>query len=176
MEKGWSPMAVLLCVVTAGAVSLACAVRTRQQIPYWRDGITLLTQILSVTHDNHVTHYYLGHLLAERGDYSGACTHYAESLRIKPRQADVHNDFGYALLRIGRPAEAIVQFQQAIALRPDFADTRNSLGSVLFEQGRVDEAIAQFREAVRLRPDLTTAKKNLEFALKVKAGRGRSSQ
>jgi len=86
-------------------------------------------------------------------------------LRINPRDAEVHYDFGNLLLRGRQLLDAIEEFKEAVRLRPGYAEARDNLGGALLETGRPQEAIVQYQEALRLKPDLVEARVNLGSAL-----------
>jgi len=76
-------------------------------------------------------------------------------LRIRPDDADAHNNLGNALERIpGRLPEAIAEFEAALRSEPDFAEAHVNLGKALAQTpGRLPEAIAEYEAALRIRPD-----------------------
>jgi Flp pilus assembly protein TadD len=56
-----------------------------------------------------------------------AIAHYSEAVRIKPDDAEAHNNLGIALASRERTADAVVHFHEALRIRPDFAEARHNL-------------------------------------------------
>jgi tetratricopeptide (TPR) repeat protein len=92
----------------------------------------------------------LAEALMMQGKLDEAIPQYQEAVRLKPDDADLHNNLGTALGRTGQVDEAIRQYEEALRLEPDHAEAHNNLGTALGRTGQVDEAIRQLREAVRL--------------------------
>jgi len=135
------------------------------QVRHWQNSVSLFRHTDKVTSNNDVAHHHLGIALASQGELEEAMSHYAEALRIKPRERYVHRNLGVALTRQGRHEEAIGHFAEALRIKPDFAEAHNSLGNALARQGRLKEAIGHFAEALRIKPDLAQAHNNLGNAL-----------
>jgi protein O-mannosyl-transferase len=154
--------------VAAGLVLVACAMQTRNQLHYWRDGESLFRHALAVTSKNFVAHNNLGNALLDKRQADEAITQYQKALEIQPRYADADNNLGSALLEKGRVDEAIACYQKALELQPDYALAHNNLGNALLRKGQVDEAIAQYQKALALQPDYANACNNLATAFRRK--------
>jgi tetratricopeptide (TPR) repeat protein len=154
--------------IAMGLVLIACAVRTGDQLRYWRDGESLFRHALAVTDRNFVAHNNLGNVLMDKGEVDEAMTHYQTALEIQPRYADALNNLGSAQLEKDRVDEAIASYEKALALQPDFALAHNNLGNALLRKGHVDEAIAQYRKTLAFRPDYANAWNNLGTAFRQK--------
>jgi protein O-mannosyl-transferase len=157
-----------LAGIAAGLVVVACAVQTRGQLRYWRDGESLFRHALAVTGRNFVAHNNLGNVLLDQGHVDEAIAHYQRALEIQPRYADAGNNLGSALLEKGQVDEAIAWYQKALELQPDYALAHNNLGNALLRKGQVDEAIAQYCKTLALQPDYASAWNNLATALRKK--------
>jgi len=62
-------------------------------------------------------------------------------LRIKPDDAEAHNNLGALFAQTGRVAEAKEHYEEALRLDPDDAEAHNNLGALLAQTGRVAEAV-----------------------------------
>ena len=72
---------------------------------------------------------------------------------------------------VREPERGGVADVQAIRIDPASALAHNNLGSALVARGDRDRAIEHFREALRLDPDMAAARRNLERARGMLAGR-----
>ncbi|HUI08145.1 MAG TPA: tetratricopeptide repeat protein [Verrucomicrobiae bacterium] len=167
LERGIAKAAV--CVIATAALAV-CALLTRVQVGYWRDGETLFRHALDVTRDNWVAHNDLGTALLALGRVPEAMEHWQEALRIKPGSPETHYNLGNALLKAGKLEEAIGHYEQALRVKPDYAEAHYNLGVALSQRGRFLEAINHYEQALRLMPDLAEAHYNLGLAL-AKLGR-----
>ena len=92
--------------------------------------------------------------LQEQGKLEEAVASWQQALRLKPDDAEAHNNLGIVLQEQGKLEEAAASLQQALRLKPDYAEAHNNLGIVLKEQGKLEEAAASLQQAVRLKPDV----------------------
>ena len=97
-----------------------------------------------------------------------AAHHYAEAVRIDPR--DTTSIDRLAMVRFGQQQyeAALALYRDMLELTPDSAQTYSNLGATLYYLGRADEALRHFERAVELDPDLETARAGLE-ALRAQA-------
>ena len=63
----------------------------------------------------------LAYLLLQSGEFNQAAS------RLRPRDAEVHNNLGVALAQTGKQDEAREHFRQALSLRPGSVVARNDL-------------------------------------------------
>ncbi|HEY6001038.1 MAG TPA: tetratricopeptide repeat protein, partial [bacterium] len=134
------------------AVVLALAVLAARQVGTWRDGVTLFSQAVAVTKDNHIGQNNLGTALLARGEAAAALPHFAETVRIAPHSPKGFQNAGRALAQLGRHAEAVDWYRQAIARDPRDPLARRNLGRSLEALGRREEAVAAYRESLALEP------------------------
>jgi tetratricopeptide (TPR) repeat protein len=151
--------------IVAGLVLVACAVRTQEQLRYWRDSESLFRHALAVTKGNYVAHNNLGNALLRKGQVDEAMAHYQKALAIQPDYELTHCNLGSALLQRGQVDEAIAHFQKALAVQPGLAVAHDQLGNALLQKGRVDEAMVHYQKALEGEPDFADAHINLASAL-----------
>ena len=91
-----------------------------------------------------------------------AARHYAEAVRIDPRDAASIDRL--AMVRFGeqRYEAALALYRQVLELTPDSAQTYSNIGAALYYLGRPDEALRHFERAVEIDPNLETARAGLE--------------
>ncbi len=160
----WRVGHVSIAVVSA-IVLLLFGSATALQISRWRDSLTLFERTLSVTSDNLVIHFNLGHFLGQQGKYDEAVPHFAEALRIKPDFFDALLNMGITLVEQGKPAEAISYYQQALDVEPDSAKAHMQLALALVKQEKGDDALRQFYKAMELAPNDPDIHTNLGLML-----------
>ena len=164
----WSVPANAGSAVAAIIATLALAVATWRQAPYWRDSVSLFTRAVEVTRDNGIAQSNLGLALYEQGDAAAAIPHFEEALRIFPRFEAARSNYGVALAAVGRTDEAIAAYRAAMQIDPSDPDVYNNLGAVFYRTRRLDDAVEQFRAALRSAPDHAGAAYNLGTALAAK--------
>ena len=135
------------------------------QVSRWRDSMTLFERTLSVTSDNLVIHFNLGHFLGQQGKYDEAVPHFAEALRIKPDFFDALINMGVSLLDQGRSAEAISYFHRALGVKPDNAKAHMQLALALVKQEKGDDALQQAYKATELDPNDADIRTNIGLML-----------
>ena len=117
-------------------------------------GLAALAQAAAFTPDRSAPHNALGNVLAQRGDYAAAITHYERAIvcgdLALPNLAKIHNGLANAQYQVGQHEAAIRNYEQAIALDYRYARAYNGLGMVLRATGRYDAAMAAFQKAIGL--------------------------
>ncbi len=142
-----------LAPATLAVVVIALlAVRAREQVGIWRDGVTLFTRTVALSPDNYLAHNHLGVSYDRAGDPGRAAGEFRKALVFAPDYALAHYNLGRVLMEANRAGEAVAEFRQAIRLSPGYYRTYHNLGYALARLGRLDEALAAYREAVRLAP------------------------
>jgi superkiller protein 3 len=106
---------------------------------------------------NALAYIYLGYLLSELKDFSGAEDAFRKSIAIDPNNAAAHYDLGISLKMQGKLDDAIASLQTALRIDPNFAWGHTALGLVLAAQGKLDSANSSFQTALRIDPDLAPA-------------------
>jgi Flp pilus assembly protein TadD len=135
------------------------------QIGYWHDKISLWQRAVEATTDNAEAHYNLAVSLEAEGREAEALPHYAEALRIDPRDPRAHTNLGVALERRGRPEEARRHYEQALQAAPGYALAHFNLGTSLLRSGELKAAAAHLRAARAGHPNPAVVDYNLGRAL-----------
>jgi len=120
--------------------------------------------------DKVLSYFYLADLYYVKNMLDETLAVYSKLLRIKPNEAQAHNNVGAALTRQGRFDEAITHFTEALQVRPKFAEAHNNLAYALACQGKFDEAITHYTESLRIDPNNANAHSNLGGALARQGG------
>ncbi|HWJ33812.1 MAG TPA: tetratricopeptide repeat protein, partial [Steroidobacteraceae bacterium] len=99
----------------------------------------------------------LGALLWWKGFSDEAFVPMQNSVRLMPRDAEAHSNFGMALIHRKRVEDALKHFRRALEIDPRFAAAHYHLGMLHMEEQRYAEAETSLRTAVALRPDYLAA-------------------
>ena len=130
------------------------------------DAEALYRQVLA-RDPNHAESIHLLAIIAHSsGNNIAAMELIMQAIRLAPRVADYHGNFGLFLAGDNRLDEAIGAYRYALSLKRDLPDVYNNLGNTLRLQGHVDEAMAHFRQAIALRPNYPEAMNNLANVLR----------
>jgi protein O-mannosyl-transferase len=142
-------------------ILVALALRSRDQIGYWRDSETFFKHTLEVTPRNYVAYDCVGSALDHKGKHDEAMRYLVESVRLQPHYAEAQYDLGTALLQANKTDEAIRHLRAVVKYNPGFPDANINLSKALLQQGKLDEAAVYAAKAVRLDPDDPEAQYNL---------------
>ncbi len=100
-----------------------------------------------------------------RKDSERTIAGYQHSLRVKPDDAQTHNNLGLALFTRGKIDDAIRHYRQALQLQRSDAEAHSNLANTLLEQGNPDDAIRHYFLALEIKPNFVEAHYNLGGAL-----------
>ena len=84
-----------------------------------------------------------------------------QAVRLGPRDATAHYNFGHALAASGRLDDAAREFETAARLQPAFVEAQNNLGALLRQRGQLARAETAFKAAVAAGPEYAPAHNNL---------------
>ena len=131
----------------------------------YEESLDAIAQALSSQPDSNVAgslHSLAGQAAQHLNRPDEAAHHYAEAVRIHPR--DTTSIDRLAMVRFGQQhyEAALALYREMLELTPDSAQTYSNLGATLYYLGRTDEALRHFERAVELDPDLKTARAGLE--------------
>lgn len=88
-------------------------------------------------------------------------SHYQESLKLRPNEAEPRCNLAIALYTLGRRDEAMQEMQRALQLRPDYPEAESDMGFFLQESGRLAESEKHYRRAIAQDPNFAAAHFNL---------------
>ena len=91
------------------------------------EAIKKFRKALHINPDLFRVHDSLAILLAQRGDFSGAFSHYHQAVNLYPGFAKAHNNLGSALAQQSKFEEAMVHFEKAINIDPNYIDAKKNL-------------------------------------------------
>jgi Tfp pilus assembly protein PilF len=106
----------------------------------------------------------LGSASQRAGATRFAHLYYRVALSLRPRDADILNEFGLIELQFGNTSDAESAFTEAVNVNPAHAQAWNNLGLASAGRGAMRHARYCFRRAVSLKPDFYTALCNLGLA------------
>ena len=152
LSKGLARREGMLALL-AGAVLLACAVLTWQQLGYWADNFSLYRHTLQVSGAAELIHNNLGSALASEGNLDAAIQEYREALRISPDYMEAHYNLAMALGTKGDAAAAISEYREAHRLSPANTKILINLGSTLAGIGNLDAAELEYGKVLQISPD-----------------------
>ena len=166
LTKRWRYKPAIMLVIGTSMI-VACVVKTRCEIGFFKDDVTLWRHAVAVTKNdyNWCPHYALGTVLWTTPQHDDALNEFQESVRINPNYAKSQLDLGAALQEKSRFDEAMIHYQRALALDPNWSLVWFDCGLVFFKKGELDKAIDHFKRAVQCEPNNTHFHNALDVAL-----------
>jgi len=160
--------------IVLSIIVMCMVIKTREQIGYWKNGITLFTHGFDVTKGkvNENAYYNFGNLLSQAGRTDEAMSYYRKALEINPNHVKSHINYGLLLSNIGRTDEAMAHYLKALEHSTDVV-AHNNLGTLLAKMGRTDDARFHFLKALEINPYYGDAHYNFGFML---ANMGRADE
>ena len=156
-----SSLARRLTPAVASIAAIAFLATTRAQLHHWRNSESLLTHTLEVEPDNPFIHGNLAVHLKRQGRFAESQTHFHESIRLNPRDAEMHYNLGNLLTEMETPELALKSYQEALRFDPKHSKAHNNLGNALIKLGRTDEGMASYLAALELDPDAVATLNNI---------------
>ena len=142
-------------------VLMAFALRTRNQLEYWRESDKLFRHALAVAPNNYSALVNLGASLYARGQLDDALEQYQRAVQLQPDGTAALNGLGTVFASKQDNVRAANYYRAALQTKPDFSDAHGNLGVILRRQGDLEGALRELREALRLSPANAQAHNNL---------------
>ena len=159
------PIALVACAFLS--VALAFGLVTAHRLSAYKDGLTILEDVLVHQPEDYVIRNELGAELVKAGRPEEAIKHLEYGLRLSPNSAAelpaalLHYNLALALERVGRIPEAMDHYAEAVHSLPNYAQAHYNLGLLFHEYGNHPEAEAHYRAALASKPNFAPAHTNL---------------
>ncbi|MBN1672254.1 MAG: tetratricopeptide repeat protein [Kiritimatiellae bacterium] len=141
----------------AALVLAGLAVASHRQTRHWHDTVSLFRHALEVNPRSALSHYNLGLVAGNAGDFARAAARYREAIRLEPNHVKAHNNLGNVLARTGRLKEAFTHFSKALEIHPRFAGAHYNMAYALELNGQPREALLHYSRTLALDPAFADA-------------------
>lgn len=99
------------------------------------------------------THYLLGNLAANQGDFEAAAEHYRLAAGLDPQSADIWVKYAAVLVRKGDLVRAQAALERAVRLDSQSVAAHMMLANIAASRGDHEQAIAAYRKVIELDPE-----------------------
>jgi tetratricopeptide (TPR) repeat protein len=153
LTRRWRYKSAMMLVLGTSII-IAGAIKTRHEIGFYKDDVTLWRHAVAVTENeyNWCPHYSLGSIFFITRHFADAVKEFQESVRINPNYAQSRLSLGATLGDLGRFDEAIVQYQKVLELKPGWSLAWFNYGIALLNKDEWDNAINPLHHAVECEP------------------------
>jgi len=141
-------------------VMVLLAIRTQNQVSYWKNSVTLYTHALEVTENNPLANYNLGIFLHNHGSISEAAPYLSAALQINPSRALYWFGRGLNYDARGNIYQAEVHYEQALRLDAEHRFSNRLyyyLGVIKLKQGHWDGAEKYLKKSLDFDPNNNSA-------------------
>jgi tetratricopeptide (TPR) repeat protein len=129
------------------------------------EAIRFYTAAIACRPRNAPAHYYLAHVLDQRGRIDEAIAEYEKAIELNPDFNWPRAGLCAVYFKQGKPDLAIAECQRAINRNPNDAKPHDLLGQALSLCGRTGQAIREYETAVALEPNVAEFENNLAWML-----------
>ncbi len=136
-------------VAATVVLATAAALRTRAEIPYWHDAITICQRAVDVSGDRGLARFTLAWALRTSGRATEAIPHFQAALVEGPTLPVVLDQGAQALFQAGRPDEAAAWLQELVRREPAYGIAHYNLGELRLLQGELQEGAESLAAAAR---------------------------
>jgi Flp pilus assembly protein TadD len=155
LSQRWPNRAIVVALLVALGAGV-CIVRTRAEIAYFMDDITLYKHaiVASRAYDdcNFMGHCDLGILIAG-SDPDRSLAELQRSVEINPHYPEAERSLATTYMQYSRFADAADMFKKASGDNPHDSRTWLGLASACAQLGRTDEAIPYFQKGLSMDPN-----------------------
>lgn len=156
--------------VLLGCFATLCAGLTIENLPQWKDSVSIFTHTLNVSPDNFMAHTNLGTAYDSLKRLDLAKVHFEEALRLNPTYPEALNNVGLLRVHEGKLEEARELFQRAIEINPSLILVRYNLGLLYNNLQMFDRALVEWITVLSIDPSHQSAAKSVRYALSVQRG------
>lgn len=139
--------------IVAGLVIVLLTARSWNQLPHWRNSITLWERAVAVTNDNYIARNNLGSAYLRTKQRDRALLEFTESLRIRPTHPGALVNMGRMFLDSGKAAEAAQFFEKAVSIEPRRVSANLNLAIAYFQMNQIEKALAQAKLTQQIGPE-----------------------
>jgi tetratricopeptide (TPR) repeat protein len=136
---------------------MVCGGLTIRQLPVWRNSESLWRHTLEHDPNSWVGHQNMGEVLAQRGAYAEAISHFEQAHALRPANwpngGKALSNWGAALVKLERYGEAEAKLREAVEVNAENGEARGNLANAMIAQGKFEAAIDHFRAAIALGAD-----------------------
>jgi len=155
-------------------IMLSFSLITWHRIPVWHNGLSLWEDSVTKNPTNDRSHYNLGLMYQDRGDFEAALREFSTVAQLNPAYFEAHNSLGVVYAGLNQIEKALSHYRRAIGLNPNYARAHFNLGNTYLKMERYDEAVLAYQEAIRLNPDYADAYANLGLVHQVKGAQDKA--
>jgi Flp pilus assembly protein TadD len=142
------------CAAAGLLLTLSVLAFNRAQVFATEEG--LLRDTLAKNPAAWAAHNDLGVILAKRGDYADAMSHFSTSLEFNPNNVDAHLNLAHSLALQGKFGEAEAHLLAALKIKPDDPALHREFARVLEAQGENQKALQHLQTALIFNPEIET--------------------
>jgi tetratricopeptide (TPR) repeat protein len=129
------------------------------------EAIRFYTAAISCRPRNAPAHYYIAHVLHQRGRVAEAIAQYQKAIELNPDFTWPRAGLCAVYHEQGKLVLAIAECQRAIDRNANDAEAHDLLARVLGQCGRIGESIHEYETAITLKPNVVTYQNNLAWTL-----------
>jgi protein O-mannosyl-transferase len=135
------------------AALVVLAVSSHQRLGVWRDGETLLSDVVEKNPAAYRGFWLRGNMRTETGNAQGALDDYTQALELNPYFPLAWHDRGNVLFQAGEYAHALEDFNRAIELDSTFSLTYRNRAIILANNGDLPGALRDVGRCLEISPD-----------------------
>jgi tetratricopeptide (TPR) repeat protein len=151
---------IMIALIAVWCVILIVLTYNRNKV--WESGITLWSNSVKHSPNNHRSNYNLGVAYVYAKNYQESVKYLNKSIEIDPDWAQAYEVLAIALIELKRYQEAVVVSIKGIDVNPANPVYYNNLGIAYAETDRMEDAKQAFSTSLALQPGYINAINNLD--------------